>query len=327
MKFFKSFKSMQTGFGLLLLISLVASFADLSKPTTAYFFGFYTLVILFIINLAIYVMNKLRKIIQLLKMRTDSRHTLYIRLGLQISLFAVHAGIALVFMGNILDLGLGYNQRVEMRPGETFTLPESENIVKLEEFLIDYYKDGTPSQYTSKVLVTEKDNKEERYDITVNHPFEKSGAKMYQESYGWRLNIKIDTGDKSESFLVKPGEKMGLGENNSKIDIIRYVPNFVSGKIREQGGNDNPAIIYFIPQKNMTGAAKLGEKVKIDDNEYLTFVDKQAFTILKVKTSPGLPFVELGGALLVIGIVLVFLFMNSKSTDLKTSMRMCQSNA
>lgn len=311
MEFFKSFKSMQTGFTLLLLISLFASFVDVSNPSAAYsFIGFYVLVILFVINLAIYVVNKLKKIIQILKMRTESRRTLYIGLGLHLSLFAVHAGIALVFMGNMLDLSLGYNQRVEMRPGETFKLPDSDTTLKLEDFQIDYYEDGSPSQYTSKVLVIEKD-KEVLHDITVNHPLKISGSKMYQESYGWRMNIEIDGGNKSKKYLVKSGEEIGLGDN--KIEIIRYVPNFVHGKMREQGISGNPAVIYFIPQKDLTSAAKLGEKVKISDNEYLTFVDKQAFSVLKVKTSPGLPFVESGGAMLVIGIVLVFLLMNNKA--------------
>lgn len=304
---------MQTGFGLLLLISLFASFVDLANPTAAYYyFIFYTLVILFVMNLAIYVVNKLKTIIQLLKMSTESRRTLYSGLGVNISLFAVHAGIALVFMGNMLDISLGYNQRVPLMPGETFTLPASDTILKLEDFQIDYYKDGSPSQYTSAVLVMSPEH-DTSYDITVNHPLEISGSKIYQESYGWQVNIEVGDGNVSETYLIKPGDKVGLGENNAKIEIRQYIPNFVSGKMREQGAAAAPAIVYFIPQKNITGAAKLGEKVKINDNEYLTFVDKQAFTVLKVKTSPGLPFVELGGGLLVMGIILVFLFMNKKT--------------
>lgn len=315
MKIFKSFKSMQTGFGLLLLISLFASFVDLSNTDAAYnFWGFYALVILFVMNLSIYVVNKLKRIIQILKMGTESRRTLHTGLGLQLSLFAVHAGIALLFLGNMLDLSLGYNQRVELKPGDSFTLPASEMILKLEEFIIDYYQDGSPSQYTSKVLVTEKD-KEERSEITVNHPLEISGSKMYQESYGWSLNIEIGNGDKSKKYLVNTGEEVGLGDN--KIEIIQYVPNFVPGKIREQGVSGKPAVIYFSPAKNLTGAAVLGEKVKISEKEYLIFTDKQAFTVLKVKTSPGMPFVGLGAALLVIGIVFVFLFMKKKSIGLK----------
>ncbi|SDF18536.1 cytochrome c biogenesis protein ResB [Sporomusa acidovorans] len=314
MNFFKSFKSMQTGFGLLLLISLVASFIDLSNSAFSYYhFSFYALVLLFVLNLAIYIVNKIKKIRQLLKTRADSRASLYRGLGQHISLLAVHAGIALLFIGNIVDVSLGYNMRLEMNPGETITLPASDILVKLEDFSIDYYNDGSPSQYTSKILVTGKDNKEEHYTITVNHPFEMSGAKMYQEGYGWNLNVEIGDSSKSEKFLVKPGDEVTLGENHSKIEISRYVPNFVPGKIREQGGSGNPAVIYFIPQKNITGAAKLGEKVKIGESEYLTFLDKQAFTVLKVKTSPGMPLVESGGALLVIGIVLVFWFRNHQA--------------
>ncbi|SDE97025.1 Cytochrome c biogenesis protein Ccs1 [Sporomusa acidovorans DSM 3132] len=305
------FKSMKTGFILLLLISLFASFIDLSNPSVDYsFIGFYFLVIMFVINLAIYVVNKLKKIIQLLKMRTESRSSLYSGVGLHLSLFAVHAGIALLFLGNILDLGLGYSQRVELRPGESFTLPGSRTVLRLEDFRIDYYQDGSPSQYTSKVLVTENDQ-EVTYDITVNHPLEISGSKIYQESYGWIVNIEIGDGNNLKKYFVKPGDEVGL--ENRKIEIVRYFMNFVPGKMPEKGVTGAPAVMYYMSQKNLTGVAKLGEKIKISDNQFLTFVDKQAFTVLKVKNSPGLTIVEVGGILLMIGIVLVFSFMHKKS--------------
>jgi cytochrome c biogenesis protein len=299
---------METGFMLLLLISLVASFVDLTDPAPIYsFFVFYILVLLFICNLGLYVVSKLMTIIKLLTARKEGRTA---GLGLQFSLFAVHLGIALVFLGNMLDLSLGYNAHVELIPGQTFTLPNAETKLKLLDFRIDYYPDGSPSQYTSKVLVAGQDS-EMPYTITVNHPLEISGTKLYQESYGWLLNIELSEDGKSERFLVKPGEEAGQGENT--IKIIDYIPNFVPREMYGHGGLGSSAIIYYIPQKNLTGAAKIGEKVKVSDDEYLTFMDTQAFTVLKVKTSPGLSFVEAGGALLSIGVVLVFLLRNKKS--------------
>jgi len=315
LKIFKSFKSMQSGFGLLLLINLFASFVDLSNSDATYhLFGFYVLVILFVMNLGIYVVNKFTRIIQLLKMSTEVRRTLHTGLGLQVSLFAVHAGIALLFLGNMLDLSLGYNQRVELKPGDMFTLPASETTLRLEDFVIDYYQDGSPSQYTSKVLVTEN-NIEVPYEITVNHPLAISGSKMYQESYGVSLNIEIGNDNNAKKYLVNPGEEVTFGDN--KIELIQYIPNFVQREMREKGILGKPAVIYFSPATNQTRAAVQGEKMKISDNEYLIFTDKQAFTVLKVRTSPGMPCVEAGAVLLVIGIVGVFLFMNKKSIGFK----------
>ena len=313
MELYNLFKSMQVGFGLLLLISMFAVFVDLSDPDAAYYlWGFYTLVILFVLNLAIYVVNKFKMIIQLLKMGIKSRRAL----GLHVSLLAVHAGIAIVFMGNVLDLSLGFNQQVELRPGETYQLPASETMLKLQDFRIDYYEDGSPSQYTSQVLLTENDNKEIPCDITVNHPIEIAGSKVYQQSYGWMLNIEIANDNKSQKYVVKQREEVGLGDNSNKIEIVRYIPNYILGKMHGQGGVGTPAIVYFIPLKNITGLAKLGEKIKISDDDTLTFIDKQAFTVLKVKTSPGLPLVQVGGILLVMGIILVFLFRSNQSSRL-----------
>jgi cytochrome c biogenesis protein len=298
------FKSMQTGFLLLLMISLFASFVDLADPAPTYaFFVFYILVLLFVLNLGIYVVNKLMTIIRIL--RAPKGYTL----ALQLSLLAVHLGIALVFLGNMLDLSLGYNAHIELRPGQTFTLPGLEAKFKLADFQIDYYPDKSPSQYTSKVLMNDQDS-ETPYAITVNHPLEISGTKLYQESYGWLLDIELSQEGKSERFLVKPGQAAGQGET---IKIIDYIPNFVPRELYGHGELGSPAIIYYIPQKNLTGAAKLGEKVKISDTGYLTFVDKQAFTVLKVKTSPGLPLVEAGGLLLIIGVVPVLVLRSKKS--------------
>jgi cytochrome c biogenesis protein len=305
---------MQTGFVLLLLISLFASFADLSNPDKTYFWAFYALVILFVINLAIYLVNKLKNIIEILSMNIKSSQSVYTGLGLSISLFAVHAGIALFFVGNMLDLNFGYNQHIELRPGETFTLPALDAKLKLQDFVIDYYQDGSPSQYTSKVLVNEKD-KEIPYEITVNHPLEVSGCKLYQESYSWMMNIEVGTGDKTEKYLVKAGDEVAIGDK--KVRIIRFVPQSMLEKMSGREYTGKEAIVYAIPSLNVSGVAITGEKVKVNDNEYLSFVDKQAFTVLKVKTSPGMPFVELGGALLVIGIILVFWFKRNNSMRVK----------
>jgi cytochrome c biogenesis protein len=231
-------------------------------------------------------------------------------------LFAVHSGLALFFAGNMLDVGLGYNRHIELRPGETFTLPTTDARLKLQNFDIDYYEDGSPSQYTSKVIVNKKGT-ESLYKITVNHPLEIAGYKLYQESYGWLMNIEYGTDVSKERKLVKAGDEIAIG--NKKIRIIRFVPQSMLEKMGGQKYIDKEAVIYTNPALNMSGMAITGEKVKVSDNEYLTFVDKEAYTVLKVKTSPGMLYVELGGALLVIGMILVIWFKRNKSLCIKAS--------
>lgn len=71
---------------------------------------------------------------------------------------------------------------------------------------------------------------------------------------------------------------------------------------------DNPRIIYSIYENEKVlrvGAASFGEKVKVDDTVFLSFDKVQPYTVLQLKSDPGLPYAGLGGLMLMIGVCLV----------------------
>ncbi len=70
---------------------------------------------------------------------------------------------------------------------------------------------------------------------------------------------------------------------------------------------DNPHIIFSVYEGEQmlgVGAAKLNEPVRIDEAVDLVFSGVEYYTMLQVKSGPGLPLATAGGILLLLGICL-----------------------
>ncbi|MGE5423041.1 MAG: hypothetical protein ACM3QW_07240, partial [Ignavibacteriales bacterium] len=74
---------------------------------------------------------------------------------------------------------------------------------------------------------------------------------------------------------------------------------------------DNPRVIFSVyNDKNLLGigAAKIGEKIEIDEGSIVKFTAIKPYTVLSAKTDPGLPLTGTGGVMLMLGVCLA-LFM------------------
>ncbi len=113
--------------------------------------------------------------------------------GKSIVFVTLHAGFFLIICGGFF--GAPDFSRLQMKAdeavpanvaynsnGEPVLLPFN---VTLEDFHIDYYKDGQkPKQFTSTLLVDGK-----RFETSVNHPCKYKGYRFYQADYD-RMNCK-----------------------------------------------------------------------------------------------------------------------------------------
>ena len=73
---------------------------------------------------------------------------------------------------------------------------------------------------------------------------------------------------------------------------------------------DNPHIVFSVYQDDQLlgiGAAKFNEPTQIDENVYVTFTGVEPYTVLDVKSDPGLPLVAIGGIALMLGVCLAVL--------------------
>ena len=81
---------------------------------------------------------------------------------------------------------------------------------------------------------------------------------------------------------------------------------------------DNPRIIFSVYEDQQLigiGAAQFDERVEIDENVYVVFPAVEPYTILKVKSDPGLPLAFLGGGMFMIGVTMALLAAISRKKD------------
>jgi cytochrome c biogenesis protein len=139
--------------------------------------------------------------------------------------------------------------------------------LKLDDFRIDTYPDGTPSQYTSCLTLLEPSINAGTFDVTVNHPLVYQGVKIYQESYGWAVTAVSGAQSQMNSpATVKEGDFLSIPGAQFKIRLYRFIPDYdeASGMESRSPQPLNPRIIYSVYEGDQlldVGLAKLGQRL------------------------------------------------------------------
>lgn len=312
---YRFLSSMKTGLVLLVLVGLAAALGSVFLPD--YFFDtflFKLLMIVLLINMVFCTTNRFYLFIwRLLKNRITKQ-----KLVGEIGSLLLHASIVLVLIGLMGNTLYGQNGQIPIRIGDTVDVSQIITMkdpfsLRLDDFKIEFNEDGSPSQYISYVTVLESGVTKDKALISVNHPLNYRGVKFYQQSYGYLIKAKYtnDTGcDVKE--LIKEGSFIKPGGTERTVKVFRYLPNFDPdyGMTTKTMRPDNPRIIFSVYEDGQllgVGAAEFNERVKIDENVNVVFTGVEPYTILKVKSDPGLPLALFGGGMLVIGVTVALL--------------------
>jgi cytochrome c biogenesis protein len=91
--------------------------------------------------------------------------------------------------------------------------------------------------------------------------------------------------------------------------VYKYIPNFDPnyGMDSKTLRPDNPQVIFSVYENGAllgVGAASFGEQVELDKGINFSFQGVKPFTVLKVKSDPGLPVAGAGGLMLMVGVCL-----------------------
>jgi len=109
------------------------------------------------------------------------------------SLF-IHLGLVVLLVASAWSLLGNRSTQVNLAPGQTVNLAElgmGQGQLTLQDFAIDYYPDGSPQQYRSRLLWHGEKGQRKQKTIMVNHPLSVGGVKIYQASYGWLCNFSL----------------------------------------------------------------------------------------------------------------------------------------
>ncbi|HNX92924.1 MAG TPA: cytochrome c biogenesis protein ResB [Syntrophomonas sp.] len=324
MRIYNFISSMNAGLILLALIGIVSAIGSSLWPDiffkTVYF---RLLLLLFFVNMALCTCNSISRFIkQNRNIIKNKRQMLR-----SICLVMLHLGIVLIIIGAGLNSWLGHSVQLSILQGDTVNInkvipAKTPFDVKLLDFKITFNDDGSPAQYYSALQVSSPGQKDYHQTISVNHPLTYAGVKFYQNSFGYLLDAQAEDGKAAaKSLQVQDGDFISFAATSKTVKIFKYIPHFdpALGMQSKSLQPVNPRVVYTVYNGKVfagVGAASFNERIKIDDNVFITFQQVRPYSILTVKTDPGLPLTTTGGILLMLGISIVLLMPRNKPTVL-----------
>jgi len=236
------------------------------------------------------------------------------RLGYFGSYF-VHLGILVVILALASGKLFGYETYLSGIPGDELAVTDTEYVIGLTDFDILYRSDYSIHQYISTVEFKGKDNEViEAGDVSVNSPMRTRGYKIYQSGTGWMLDLVARDGE--EEILRERFYQSGvvmLEEQDLALEFRSFYPDFVlsDGKAYTKTPFLNhPKYLFILYEGGKSvymNVASPGETIRYGDVEFQAF-EPRLFTVLQVVKDPGAVFAALGGALMLIGLLLTFYF-------------------
>ena len=314
---YRAVSSMKAGLILLGAIGLMSAIGSVFFPKSFYQATYFKLLlILLLLNMTLCTINQLSKYFR----NGSKNHHLTLR---TITLLILHIGVVLILVGGVIQSAYGNGAKVGIVQGESVEIPyfvgsKTPLTLQLDEFYIEYYPDGSASQYYSALTLYKGQEKVAEQTISVNYPLKYEGTKVYQADYGYLIGIRGESiSGWLNKMILSEGETFYFPDSKKSLEIRKYVPDYDPnyGINSKSLRPDNPRIFYYVHEQGKDSRlmfAPLGYRVEIDPGVYFEFNDLQPYSIFIVKTDPGLPFAASGGLMLMIGTCFVLFFAPSK---------------
>lgn len=313
MRLYNFISSMTTGLVLLALIGIASAIGSSLWPENFFqTIPFRLLLLCLFVNMTLCTINSLNRFLKRRVQISKNWHLLLRSIGL----LMLHAGIVFILIGASLYSYLGHTALLSIMEGDTVNInkvipTDKPFSLQLNKFTIEFNDDGSPSQYYSDLEVSEPGKAAIKQTISVNYPLSYQGIKAYQNSYGYLVDVLIEDGDaEQKTTLAKDGDFVQFTATKRTVKIFKYIPHFDSGLGLESKSVEpvNPRVVYSVYNGTEllgVGAAPFDERINIDENVFVSFQKVRPFTVLTLKSDPGLPLVTAGGLLLMLGVCVV----------------------
>lgn len=226
-----------------------------------------------------------------------------------------HLGMLIIIAG----FGLGQMLKTEYTvygvSGQTKQVGDLNYDLTIDNFEILLREDETVEQYQAEITVTDTETGESKSGMTsVNHPLSLFGLKFYQNSTGWAGSVSVWRDDELiQEELLCAGEYL---RTEGKEELVLMLRAFYPDHYEDENGNqmtlssalNNPAYLYALYYNDQVlGMNVIGDEEKITVDEYTyVFHDPQPYTLIQVKRDPFTGVAALGGALMVLALILAF---------------------
>lgn len=251
--------------------------------------------------------------------------------------YIVHISILIILLGAVIGSST-FAKKVLHKPDFAFKgsvmVPESQETdfiyafqtgkkidlgftVRCNYFTIEYYPNGMPKTYLSKITILEdgkpvilKSGKTVHF-LEVNTPLTYKGITFYQSSYKPYSDFLVSLKDKQtgteEQLIIPPRQKVASKEGNVSFGIIKEEQQGEAVervKIWFSDGQGEPSIFWL--NKDQEGI------VKRPSGDYILRVKQLYATGLQVTKDPGVLWVYTGCGLMLFGLFVAFFLSHRK---------------
>lgn len=228
--------------------------------------------------------------------------------------YVVHLSILFIFLGAIVGHFTGFKGSVMIpetkKTAKIFNSKTSEAIdlgfeIRCDLFEIEFYDNGMPKEYLSRLTVIEDGKEVRSKDIEVNGPLKHRGITFYQSSYeGYRdfiITLSDATGERVERFPAPFQKQVEWAEKGLVFGVVNAEAirdRVVRMKLWVKADESEPVVQWL----------KDGEEMSFDLNGTpITISSKQMYaTGLQVAKDPGVWIVYLGCLLMMAGLYAAF---------------------
>lgn len=251
----------------------------------------------------------------------------------RLGVYVVHSSILVIFVGAIIGSLFGFNGYVNIIEGSSVTSIEGRTGKKIplgfelrcEQFTASFYDTGVPKEFKSILTVLENGKPVKDYTnarIVVNDPLHYKGITFYQSSYGNAGNYFFtltDLNGKNATNLTVSADSGATLPDGSVLrvaqttaDIAPFEPGHsgpaAAVELISPNGGAEKFIVYA---KHQDLNAKHAKEHNWRNIIHYKGTEEKMYTGLQVAKDPGVWFVWLGCALMVVGLYIAF-FMSHK---------------
>lgn len=241
----------------------------------------------------------------------------------RLGVIAVHVSILVIFLGAIIGSALGYKASVMITEGRSTTAVYAHDgkstpipldfEVRCDRFELDVYDTGAPKEFTSDLVVL-KDGKEVySKSIEVNDPLQYGGLTFYQSSYNayentYVVELENNATNVAKKFIIGPGREVKWPEEGVAFGITnRMGPGFM-GRFRHKiwfnDANGSPAQ-FWMDEGTPVVVERTGASYNMKIRQLYA-------TGLQVTKDPGVWYVYIGCAMMLLGLYVAFFLSHRK---------------
>jgi cytochrome c biogenesis protein len=241
----------------------------------------------------------------------------------RLGVIAVHVSILVIFIGAIIGSVLGFKGSVMIREGgsaKQIYLYDATNTpvpldfeLRCDRFELEIYNTGAPKEFTSDLVVLRDGKEVLKKSIEVNDPLTYGGLTFYQSSYqpledGYAIEIENETSKVGKKFFVGPGRPVKWEEEGLTFGISDRQGPYAMGRYRHK--------IWFndASQKPIEFWTEESKTVIVERPaaNYSFSIRPLYYTGLQVTKDPGVWFVYVGCAMMLIGLCVAFFLSHKK---------------